>query len=123
LRGRIERLAERLEELVAEPAHPALLHGDIWSGNLRVGEGRIHGLIDPAIYAGHPEIELAFLTMFGTAGAPFFDAYAALRPEFDRRGFAERRPLYLIYPHLTHVMIEGPGWARPLAALLDRLGA
>ena len=65
---RLERLAERLDTYLSEPRHPSLLHGDLWTGNVLVRGQRIAGFVDPAIYCGHPEIELAFTTMFGTFG-------------------------------------------------------
>ena len=77
---RLERLGERLEDYLTEPAHPSLLHGDLWTGNVLVRGDRIAGFVDPAIYCGHPEIELAFTTMFGTFGQAFFEAYEALSP-------------------------------------------
>ena len=120
---RIECFCEHLDEFIDEPAHPALLHGDIWGGNVIAAGGRVAAFIDPAIYYGHPEYDLAFMTMFGTAGRPFFEAYAALRPEFDLDGFMEvRRDVYLIYPHLTHVLICGLSYASGIESRLSRFG-
>ena len=73
---RIERLAERLDDFLIEPAFPSLLHGDLWTGNVLTRSGRVAGFVDPAIYCGSPEIELAFATLFGTFGEAFFEAYA-----------------------------------------------
>jgi len=67
---RLERLAERLDTYLAEPRHPSLLHGDLWSGNVLVRRKRIAGFVDPAIYCGHPEIELAFTTCSERLGRP-----------------------------------------------------
>ena len=80
LLARIERLAERIEDYLIEPRFPSLLHGDLWTGNVLVRGDRIAGFVDPAIYCGSPEIELAFTTMFGTFGAAFFEAYESLLP-------------------------------------------
>ena len=77
---RIERLAERLADYLIEPRHPSLLHGDLWTGNVLVRGDRVAGFVDPAIYYGHPEIELAFTTLFGTFGATFFETYEKLLP-------------------------------------------
>ena len=122
LLARIERLAADLERHVAEPAWPALLHGDVWSGNVLCRAGRVTGFIDPALQYGHPELELAFMTMFATVGDRFFAAYGELRPEFDPAGFAERREIWLIWPHLTHVLIEGPSYAGFIDWVLARRG-
>ena len=75
---RLERLAERLPDYLTEPRHPSLLHGDLWTGNVLVRGDRVAGVVDPAIYYGHPEIELAFTTLFGTFGATFFETYGKL---------------------------------------------
>jgi fructosamine-3-kinase len=115
--GRIERLAQRLDEWLFEPPHPSLIHGDMWSGNVLVNRGRIAGFVDPAIYWAHPEIELAFSTMFGTFARPFFDAYHCLRP--IEPGFHETRcGIYNIYPALVHVRLFGASyWAQIDGAL------
>ncbi len=119
--ARIERLAERLEDYLIEPAHPSLLHGDLWTGNVLVRGGRIAGFVDPAIYHGHPEIELAFTTMFGTLGVSFFEAYQANLPL--EPGFHETRSdLYKLYPTLVHVRLFGAGYLAGIDRTLSRLG-
>lgn len=121
--ARIEKLAARLGDYLTEPDHAALIHGDIWSGNVLAGNGRIAALIDPAIYFAHPEVELAFMTMFGSFGAAFFDAYAALTG-FEARDFmAERRDLYLLYPLLVHVLVCSPSYAGDIGRILDKFNA
>jgi fructosamine-3-kinase len=118
---RIERLAERVDAYLTEPHHPSLLHGDLWTGNVLVRGERIAGFVDPAIYCGHPEIELAFTTMFGTFGPPFFAAYEALLPL--EPGFHElRSALYKLYPTLVHVRLFGSGYLPPIERTLSRLG-
>ncbi len=120
---RIERFCDHLDEFIEEPAHPSLIHGDIWGGNVIASGGKVAAFIDPAIYYGHYEYDLAFMTMFGTAGRAFFEAYAALMPDFDLEGFMEvRRDVYLIYPHLTHVLICGLSYASGIESRLSRFG-
>jgi fructosamine-3-kinase len=120
LLGRIERLAERLDALIGEPAPPALIHGDVWGGNVLAEGGRITGFIDPAIYHADPEIELAFSTLFGTFGESFFRRYAELRPL--RPGFFEvRRDLYNLYPLLVHVRLFGRSYLGPIERTVGRL--
>ncbi|HSD92273.1 MAG TPA: fructosamine kinase family protein [Methyloceanibacter sp.] len=121
LLARIERLAQRIEDHLSEPAHPSLLHGDLWTGNVLTRGGKVAGLVDPAIYFGHPEIELAFGTLFGTFGQPFFEAYASrlkLAPGFH----AERRDIYNLYPRLVHVRLFGSSYLAGIEASLTRLG-
>jgi fructosamine-3-kinase len=119
--ARIERLAMRLGEHLIEPRWPALLHGDLWTGNVLVRGGKVAGLVDPAIYFGHPEIELAFATLFGTFGAEFFAAYEERLPL--EPGFHEvRRDIYNLYPRLVHVRLFGAGYLAGIDATLARLG-
>ena len=97
---RIERLAERVDDFLIEPAFPSLLHGDLWTGNVLTRSGRVVGFVDPAIYCGAPEIELAFATLFGTFGEAFFEAYTEAMPL--KPGFHElRASLYNLYPRLV----------------------
>jgi fructosamine-3-kinase len=118
---RIEKLATRLGEHLIEPAHPSLLHGDLWTENVLTHAGRIAGFVDPAIYCGHPEIELAFATLFGTFGDEFFAAYEErlkLEPGFHD----ERRDIYNLYPRLVHVRLFGSGYLAGIDATLAKLG-
>lgn len=119
---RIERLAGRLDTWIDDGAPPSLLHGDLWTGNVLVGmDGHISGLIDPAVYYGDAEIELAFTTLFGTFGEPFFRRYDEIRPL--RPGFFEvRRDLYLLYPLLVHVRLFGGSYVGSVDRILTRLG-
>jgi fructosamine-3-kinase len=121
LMQRIERLAGRLDDHLVEPAFPSLLHGDLWTGNVLVRGGRIAGFVDPAIYCGSPEIELAFTTMFGTFGQAFFEAYqGSMRLE---PGFHEvRRDLYNLYPTLVHVRLFGASYLARIDQTLSKLG-
>ena len=119
--GRIERLAGRLDDYLAEPPFPSLLHGDLWTGNVLVKGNRVAGFVDPAISFGHPEVELAFTTMFGTFGAAFFDAYESRLPLAP--GFHEvRKDLYNLYPTLVHVRLFGSSYHAGIDRTLSALG-
>ena len=80
------------------------------------------GLIDPAIYFSDPEIELAFMTLFGSVGETFFTSYREIHPIAP--GFFEaRRHLYNLYPLLVHVRLFGGGYVGQVERILDRFGA
>ena len=129
LLDRLTRFCEKLPDLLTEPAHPSLIHGDLWTGNVLVKSGenggatsrRIAGFVDPAIYCAHPEIELAFTTMFGTFGTAFFDAYETLSPL--EPGFHDTRlEIYNLYPTLVHVRLFGSTYLSGIDRVLKRHG-
>ena len=117
----IERLAERLEELIEEPERPSLIHGDVWSGNVLAKGERVTAFLDPAIYYADREVELAFISLFNSFGEPFFERYEEVRG--IRAGFFEvRRDLYSLYPLLVHVYFFGGGYLNSVRATLRRFG-
>jgi len=119
--ARIETLAGQLERWLEEPPAPALIHGDVWGGNVLAQNGRITGFLDPAIYYADPEMELAFITLFHTFGDTFFRRYDDLRG--IRPGFWEvRRDLYNLYPLLVHVRLFGGGYVGSVQRILSRFG-
>jgi fructosamine-3-kinase len=116
---RVERLSEKVDELVEDPNPPALIHGDVWSANVLARGDRITAFLDPAIYYADPEIELAFISLFDSFGRPFFDRYQENRP--IRNGFFEvRRDLYNLYPLLVHTYYFGGGYLGSVRNTLDR---
>ena len=110
-----------LPTICTEPRHPSLLHGDLWTGNVLVRGDRVAGFVDPAIYYGHPEIELAFTTLFGTFGATFFETYETLLP-LEREFHDLRCALYKLYPTLVHVRLFGAAYIPPIEQTLSRVG-
>jgi fructosamine-3-kinase len=68
-----------LDDRLVEPDRPALLHGDLRTGNVRSSRIRVRSSLDPACYHGYPEVELAYAARMGTLGEPLFARYRALR--------------------------------------------
>ena len=117
---RLERLCRDLYKRIdISSIIPSLLHGDLWRGNILFNmNGAV--LIDPAIYFGDREMELAFILMFNTFGKTFFNAYEEVHPLSD--GFYETKvPLYQIYPYLVHVALYGTSYVPGLEEQLNRL--
>ena len=102
LAARVEKLTANIERWLIEPEKPALIHGDMWTGNVLVRENRVAAFVDPSCYYAHPEQELAYSTLFGTFETPFFRRYAEIRP-IDDGFFEERIHLYNLYHLMIHV--------------------
>lgn len=114
---RFERLHGRLGGLFpAEP--PALLHGDLWSGNVVHAADGTPVLIDPAVYYGHREMDLAMARLFGGFDEAFFAAYQAAHPL--EPGSEERAGPAQLYPLLVHVLLFGAGYTAQVRAVLGR---
>lgn len=108
MRRNLDRLFSRLDILLPEPARPSLLHGDLWSGNFITGTDGQAWLIDPAVYVGHAEADLAMTELFGGFAPAFYAAYREVRP--PEAGYEERRDLYNLYHLLNHLNLFGAGY-------------
>jgi len=111
-RERVERLAAKLGELLPRQPRASLLHGDLWTGNILVHDGRLAGFVDPACYYGDGEVDLAMLDLFDTPPGDFREAYGVVEP-----GWEERKPLYQLFPALAHVRL----WGQSYYGMVDRL--
>lgn len=98
---------------------PSLLHGDLWSGNYLCSEESEPYLIDPAIYYGHRETDIAMTMLFGGFPPEFYDAYDKDYP-LDM-GWRDRIPVYQLYHVLNHLNIFGSGYLRQAMELIDRI--
>ena len=116
---RMHQLYDQLPGLLVD-GPPALLHGDLWSGNVMVGRSGEPCLIDPAVYYGHPEIELAFTHLFGGFDDRFYAAYEEVAPLVP--GFLDRLDLYNLYPLLVHLNLFGASYLSGVERILSRFG-
>ena len=114
----LDRLAGKLDALVGPAEPPARLHGDLWGGNLHVDDSGQPVLIDPAVYGGHREVDLAMLALFGGVSERFYDAYDEAYP-LDP-GWPRRVPLYQLYPLLVHVNLFGMSYGSQVERALQR---
>ncbi|MBW3546281.1 MAG: fructosamine kinase family protein [Bacteroidetes bacterium] len=117
--ARFRKLYTRLPQLLPEEP-PSLLHGDLWSGNVLAGPEGAAWLIDPAVYYGHREAEIAFTHLFGGFDSIFYSAYQEAYPL--QAGFDERMALYNLYPLLVHVNLFGAGYLSGIEQTLKRYG-
>jgi fructosamine-3-kinase len=118
VRREFDRLFARMAELVGPAEPPSRLHGDLWGGNLHVDERGQPCLIDPAVYGGHREVDLAMMRLFGGFGQRVFDAYEEAWPLAP--GAAARTHLYQLYPLLVHLNHFGSTYASAVARALEQ---
>ena len=109
----------KLSDLCGPAEPPARLHGDLWGGNLHVDDDGAPVLIDPAVYGGHREMDLAMMRLFGGFGPSCFAAYDEVFPLAD--GWQARVPLHQLAPLVVHAIKFGGGYVASSDRALDAL--
>ncbi|MCF3108467.1 fructosamine kinase family protein [Niabella sp. CC-SYL272] len=97
-----DNFCRRLPDLFPEE-HPALLHGDLWSGNLLFLPDGSPAIFDPAVYYGHREIDIGMTCLFGGFDRIFYEAYHQTYPLHP--GWQQRIPYAQLYPLLLHAWL------------------
>ncbi|GAA5882294.1 hypothetical protein JCM3774_003362 [Rhodotorula dairenensis] len=127
--GELERLSVDVQQRVIPhllgrlDIKPALLHGDLWSGNARFSRSRESPIIfDPASYYGHSEADLGIMRMFGGFTPAFFQRYHELIPKAAPQDeYEQRLQLYEVYHHLNHALMFGGSYKGGAVSLLRGL--
>ncbi|KAJ1935861.1 hypothetical protein FBU59_005250, partial [Linderina macrospora] len=101
----LKRLPEYFQMVTVTPA---LIHGDLWSGNCAADDSGEPVIFDPATYWGHHEAELGIMRMFGGFSQECFDAYHAIIPKTS--GFNKRVLIYELYHAVNHYNLFGSGY-------------
>jgi fructosamine-3-kinase len=115
---RFREIYAKLESIFPKEK-PALLHGDLWSGNVLRDNSGNPALIDPAVYYGNREMDLAFSRLFGGFDEGFYQAYEAvfpLEPDFEIR-----TDIYNLYPLLVHLHLFGKSYLSGIEKTINRL--
>jgi protein-ribulosamine 3-kinase len=109
LRRNFSTLENKIASILADSEEPpTLLHGDLWSGNFLCNENGEAVLIDPAVYYGHREADLAMTKLFGGFAPAFYQAYQQAYPLSP--GWEYREDIYKLYHVLNHLNIFGRGY-------------
>lgn len=114
---RFQRMFKELNSIFP-PCIPSLLHGDLWNGNFIVGRDRTPYLIDPSVYYGHPEMELAFTRLFGGFDLLFYKSYQSINQL--EKGFSSRIDIYNLYPLLVHANLFGGGYFQQIRQIIKK---
>ena len=112
-----DALFKHLDQLFPEEP-PALLHGDLWSGNFMVSSDGQPCIFDPAVYYGHREMDLAMMALFGGFGNGWVQAYNEVYPL--ESGWHERIPIGQLYPLMVHVNLFGGGYVSDVENILQK---
>lgn len=117
LMQKLEKVCRKLPELFPEEP-PALLHGDLWSGNFLVAQNGRACIFDPAVYYGHREMDMAMTRLFGGFDTRFYYTYQAIHPL--EQGWQERLPLCQLYPLLVHLNLFGGSYYSDVKDALEQ---
>ncbi|MEO1020957.1 MAG: fructosamine kinase family protein [Bacteroidota bacterium] len=115
----LDTLSARMPHLFPEEP-PALLHGDLWSGNYFGTTNGRASVFDPAVYFGHREVDIAMTRLFGGFSSVFYQAYQAAYPL--ESGWEQRLELWNLYPILVHVNLFGGGYTSQAQRILKTYG-
>ena len=113
----VMRLLEKLDDVLIEPERPSLLHGDLWSGNSITGRDGKAWLIDPAVYVGHAEADIAMTELFGRLPNDFYSEYMSVYPM--QPGYQDRRNLYNLYHLLNHLNLFGRSYLSEVISIIN----
>ena len=115
--SKFEKLYHRLDDIFPKE-QPALLHGDLWSGNFMVDEKGAPVIMDPAVYYGHREMDIAMTKLFGGFDNQFYDAYNA---HFQlEKGWKSRIDICNLYPLLVHVNLFGGSYLQQVKNIITK---
>ncbi len=116
---KIEYLIKNLNNFLPQNPKKSLLHGDLWEGNILFKDGKLVGLIDPGIYFGHNEMEIAYLTWFNYVNANFLEIYSN-SCKIDKY-FYKYEPIYQLYFSLLNVHLWDRIYINDTGKLLEKI--
>ncbi|MGZ5043947.1 MAG: fructosamine kinase family protein, partial [Methylobacter sp.] len=122
--GRLQTLGDKLCSNLSPffsgyQPQPALVHGDLWGGNVATDEQGNPVIYDPACYFGDRETDMAMTELFGGFSSTFYQAYQAVYPLTS--GYARRKTLYNLYHILNHLNLFGRSYLHQAENMLDKL--
>ena len=108
-----------LDVLNDHSCKPSLLHGDLWSGNICCGSNNRPFLIDPAVYYGDRETDLAMTELFGGFSLSFYNSYSKEFPLPS--GYKQRKIIYNLYHLLNHLNLFGNSYLSEVVGSMEKI--
>lgn len=116
----LQRLEKQIDALIPDDGEPpSLLHGDLWSGNYLCLESDVPAIIDPAVYYGHREADLAMTMLFGGFSETFYASYHETYPLNE--GWKRRCEFYKLYHLFNHLNLFGKGYYSQVVETMKKL--
>ncbi len=112
------RILECVHDICGD-VKPGLVHGDLWSGNYIISEGGEPYLIDPAIYYGHGEVDIAMSNLFGGFDTSFYQSYFSNSSEYNN--YKKKEELYQLYYLLVHLNMFGMSYYNSVKRVLKSI--
>lgn len=112
-----DRIANSIQ-LYCKKVNPSLIHGDLWNGNFVVSTDGTPYLIDPSVYYGHSEMDIAMSKLFGGFDLSFYNAYHNEKPITEY--YDERIEIYQLYYLLVHLNIFGTSYYAAVKQILNK---
>ncbi len=118
LKSGMKFLESKLEKILeGSKEQPTLLHGDLWGGNYISDQRGNPCLVDPAVYYGHREADLAMTKLFGGFDVKFYSAYQEAFPL--KEGWEYRENIYKLYHILNHLNLFGTSYLGQAISLIN----
>jgi fructosamine-3-kinase len=112
-----ESFCKKINQLFPEEP-PALLHGDLWSGNFMVSSSGNAAIYDPSVYYGHREMDIGMTKLFGGFDSLFYTAYQEVYPL--EKNWRQRLPLTQLYPLLVHAVLFGGHYVNQASQIIKQ---
>ena len=117
IRKGFDEVFKKIEQIFPSEK-PALIHGDLWSGNFMTSENGEATIFDPSVYYGHREMDIAMTKLFGGFESQFYESYNGTYPL--EPGWQDRIDICNLYPLLVHVNLFGGGYINQVRSILKR---
>ena len=116
---KIEKLINNIADFLPKNPKISLLHGDLWEGNILFKNQKLVGLIDPGIFYGHNEMELAYLRWFKFVDKNFLDKYNSY---FSiSKNYYSYEPVYQLYYSLSNIYLWSRDYINDTSLLLKKI--